>query len=77
MSDTCAVHLFLIRKSSLQLGVEELATGKSNNQIMERAACILNIQKRLAVKKKQVAAQQAQQKNNAAHAALSKARNKP
>ena len=44
--------------------------------VAQQKANIANQQKQLTIKKKQVAAQQAQQKNNAAQAALSKARSK-
>lgn len=43
----------------------------------QQKASITAQQKQLAIKKKQIAAQQAQRKNNAAQAALSKARNTP
>lgn len=43
----------------------------------QQRAAVKNQQKQLTIKKKQIAAQQAQQKHNAAQAALSKARNTP
>ena len=45
--------------------------------LAQRKASIKNQQKQLTLQKKQIAAQQAQQKNNAAQAALSKERSKP
>lgn len=43
----------------------------------QQRAAVKNQQKQLTIKKKQIAAQQAQRKNNEAQAALSKARNTP
>jgi hypothetical protein len=43
----------------------------------QQRAVVKNQQKQLTIKKQQIAAQQAQRKNNAAQAALSKARSKP
>jgi hypothetical protein len=57
--------------------VEELATGKPNDPIPARKASITAQQIQLAMQKKQIEAQQAQKKNNAAQAVLSKARSKP
>jgi hypothetical protein len=57
--------------------VEELAIGKPNDPIAARKASITAQQIQLAMQKKQIEAQQAQQKNNAAQAVLSKARSKP
>jgi hypothetical protein len=45
--------------------------------LAQRKASIKNQQKQLTIQKKQLAAQDAQRKNNAAQAALSKARSKP
>lgn len=49
----------------------------SADPLAQQKATIANQQKQLTVKKKQIAAQQAQRNNNAAQAALSKARSKP
>jgi len=49
----------------------------NTDPLAQRKANIKNQQKQLSIQKKQIAAQQAQQKNNAAQAALSKARSKP
>jgi hypothetical protein len=77
LADLCTAHLFKIENIRLPSKVEELATGKPNDPLAARKASIQNQQKQLAIQKKQIAAQQAQQKNNAAQAALSKARSKP
>jgi hypothetical protein len=77
LSDLCTAHLFRIENIRLPSKIEELATGKPNDPLAARKASIKNQQKQLAIQKKQIAAQQAQQKNNAAQAALSKVRSKP
>ena len=77
LADLCSAHLFRLENIRLPSKVEELATGKPNDPIAARKASITALQKQLATQKKQIAAQQVHQRNNAAQAALSKARNTP
>lgn len=77
LADLCTAHLFRVENIRLPSKVEELATGKPSDPLAARKASIQNQQKQLSIQKKQIAAQQAQQRNNAAQAALSKARSKP
>ncbi len=55
----------------------ETMLNDATDPFAQQKASIANQQKQLTVRKKQIAAQQAQRKNNAAQAALSKARSKP
>jgi len=55
----------------------KIVLADDTDPLAQRKVSIKNQQKQLTLQKKQIAAQQAQQKNNAAQAALSKARSNP
>ena len=77
LAELCTAAMFIVQDTKLPTKVEELATGKPVDPLAAKKAQLKNQQKQLTIQKKQVAAQQAQQNNNAAQAALSKARSKP
>jgi hypothetical protein len=64
------------KDAALLTSTEEMLND-ATDPLAQQKATIANQQKQLTVKRKQIAAQQAQRKNNAAQAALSKARSKP
>ena len=69
--------MFKIEGVKLPSKVEELAASKPVDPLKAQKASVAAQQKQLSIRKKQISAQSAQQRNNAAQAALSKARNKP
>jgi hypothetical protein len=67
----------IARNDAALLSCTKTVLRDATDPFAQQRAVVKNQQKQLIIKKKQIAAQQAQEKTDAAQAALSKARNTP